>query len=77
MTSSSSVVGIEYSADVDLPWEPMDSGALAGFEGGAYTHGSRGSWPLPADANIVYFDLYPIPPRDKYVWRRFFRSPHR
>jgi hypothetical protein len=56
------LVGIEYSADVELPWDPTGGGAIAPFKGGPSTHGSRGSWPLPVDAKQLYFDLYPVPP---------------
>jgi hypothetical protein len=55
------LVGVYYSADVDLPWEPVDGGAIAPFEGGASTHGSRGSWPLPAAARRLTFDLHAVP----------------
>ena len=51
------LVGIEYAADVPLPWEPNDSGVIAPFEGGASTHGSRGDWPLPRSARILRFTL--------------------
>ena len=54
------LVGIEYEADVPLPWEPVDSGAIAPFEGGESTHGSRGSWPLPRNAGQLRFTLYGI-----------------
>jgi hypothetical protein len=56
------LVHIEYTADVELPWDPTDGGAIAPFEGGSSTHGSRGSWPLPADAKQLNFFLYPVPP---------------
>ncbi len=55
------LVRIEYSADVELPWDATYGGAIAPFEGGTSTHGSRGSWPLPADAKRLHFDLYPVP----------------
>jgi hypothetical protein len=51
------LVGIEYEADVPLPWEPNDSGAIAPFEGGPTTHGSRGDWPLPRSARVLRFVL--------------------
>jgi hypothetical protein len=54
------LVGIEYSADVELPWEPNDGGAIAPFRGGASTHGSRGSWPLPQGANQLTFTLFAV-----------------
>jgi hypothetical protein len=38
------LVGISYAADVKLPWWPNDAGAIAPFEGGDATHGSRGDW---------------------------------
>ena len=51
------LVGVSYEADVQLPWWPNDGGAIAPFEGGAATHGSRGDWPLPPDATILRFSL--------------------
>ena len=51
------LVGIEYEADVPLPWTPNDSGAIAPFRGGATTHGSRGNWPLPRAATVLRFIL--------------------
>lgn len=54
------LVGIEFEADVPLPWEPADGGAIAPFVGGASTHGSRGSWPLPRDAGSLRFTLYGV-----------------
>jgi hypothetical protein len=54
------LVGIEYAADVPLPWEPVDGGAIAPFEGGESTHGSRGIWPLPRNAGELRFTLYGI-----------------
>jgi hypothetical protein len=56
------VVQIDYRADVDLPWEPVDGGALAPFEGGPSTHGGRGDWPLPADARLLTFAMHRIVP---------------
>lgn len=53
------LVGIEYEADVPLPWDPGDQGALAPFEGGSSTHGSRGDWPLPPDARVLTFTVWP------------------
>lgn len=53
------IVGIEYSADFELPWEPSDSGAIAPAAGGASTHGSRGDWPLPPYARVLTFALSP------------------
>lgn len=54
------LVGIEYSADVELPWDPNDGGVIAPFEGGASTHGSRGSWPLPRGASRLTFTLFAV-----------------
>lgn len=51
------LVGVWYEADVPLPWEPGDSGALAPFQGGSSTHGSRGDWPLPPDTRVLTFTL--------------------
>ncbi len=51
------LVGIDYDADIPLPWTPNDHGAIAPFEGGESTHGSRGSWPLPRQARILRFTL--------------------
>jgi len=51
------LVGIEYSADVPLPWEAHDSGAIAPARGGVSTHGSRGNWPLPRSARVLRFAL--------------------
>lgn len=53
------LLGIWFEADVPLPWEPGDSGALAPFKGGVSTHGSRGAWPLPPDAQVLTFTLHP------------------
>jgi hypothetical protein len=50
-------VGIEYEADVPLPWMPNDSGAIAPARGGASTHGSGGNWPLPRTATVLRFVL--------------------
>ncbi len=47
------LVGIEYEADVPLPWEPTDGGAIAPFVGGSTTHGTRGAWPLPREAGSL------------------------
>ena len=52
------LVGISYDADVELPWPPDDSGAIAPFHGGATTHGSRGDWPLPPEAAVLTFTLF-------------------
>ena len=52
------LVPIAYSADVPLPWEPSDGGAIAPFDGAATTHGSRGSYPLPDGARMLTFTLY-------------------
>ena len=49
------LVGIEYEADVELPWMAVDGGAIAPFAGGATTHGSRGDWPLPIGARVLKF----------------------
>jgi hypothetical protein len=51
------LVGIEYQADVPLPWTPNDTGAIAPFRGGDSTHGSRGTWPLPRTARVLRFVL--------------------
>lgn len=51
------LVGIGYEADVPLPWTPNDHGAIAPFQGGNSTDGSRGSWPLPRQARILRFVL--------------------
>jgi hypothetical protein len=51
------LVGVSYTADVELPWFPNDGGAIAPFEGGDATHGSRGDWPLPPDARVLTFSL--------------------
>jgi hypothetical protein len=51
------LVGVSYSADVDLPWFPNDGGAIAQFEGGDATHGARGDWPLPPAATVLTFSL--------------------
>jgi hypothetical protein len=51
------LVGIDYDADVKLPWHPNDGGAIAPFRGGDATHGSRGYWPLPPDASVLTFSI--------------------
>jgi hypothetical protein len=51
---------------VELPWEPPDGGAIAPFDGGVSTHGSRGSWPLPADARVLTFLLHGINQGDRW-----------
>ena len=51
------VVGIFYSADVDLPWDPSESGEIGPFEGGDATHGSEGDWLLPPAATTLTFAL--------------------
>lgn len=51
------LVGIEYTADVPLPWEPNDGGAIASPRGGTSTHGSRGDWPLPRGARMLRFTM--------------------
>jgi hypothetical protein len=56
------LVGVSYTADVELPWQPNDGGALAPFAGGDTTHGSRGDWPLPPDATVLTFSLAGIDP---------------
>jgi hypothetical protein len=56
------IVGIGYDADVELPWEPSDSGAIAPALGGASTHGSRGDWPLPDGARVLTFTLVAVTP---------------
>jgi len=57
------LVGIDYSADGVLPWEPNDSGAIAPFDGGLSTHGSRGDWPLPTSGHVLRFRLSGRPDR--------------
>jgi hypothetical protein len=37
---------------------PTDGGAIAPFEGGEATHGSRGDWPLPPDATTLTFTFF-------------------
>lgn len=59
------LVGIEYEADVPLPWYPHDGGAIAPFVGGASTHGSRGDWPLPPTAQVLRFVMSGIDPETK------------
>lgn len=54
------IVGIGYDADVELPWDPNDSGVIAPAEGGTSTHGSRGDWPLPAEAKVLTFTLVAV-----------------
>lgn len=54
------LVQIDYDADVELPWEPIDGGALAPFRGGPTTHGSRRDWPLPVGARELRFTLFGI-----------------
>jgi hypothetical protein len=54
------IVGISYQADVPLPFEPTDGGAIAPAQGGPSTHGSRGSWPLPRNARVLRFTLTAI-----------------
>ena len=56
------LVGVAYEADVPLPWHPNDGGAIAPFEGGASTHGSRGDWPLPPSARVLRFVLTGVDP---------------
>ena len=56
------LVGVSYTADVPLPGPPADGGAIAPFEGGAATHGSRGSWVLPREATLLTFTLTGIDP---------------
>jgi hypothetical protein len=51
------LVSIAYRADVELPWEPHDGGAIAPFDGGDATHGSRGDWPLPPGATVLTFSM--------------------
>lgn len=51
------LVGVEYEADVPLPWPVNDSGAIAPAVGGPSTHGSRGDWPLPDGARMLRFEL--------------------
>ena len=60
------LVGISYEADAELPWDPIDGGAIAPFEGGPSTHGSRGDWPLPAGARRLTFTLFGIPPGSRF-----------
>jgi hypothetical protein len=56
------LVGVSYCADVKLPWYPNDGGAIAPFEGGDATHGSRGDWPLPPEATVLTFSLAGVDP---------------
>jgi hypothetical protein len=56
------LVGIEYEADVPLPWFPNDGGVIAPFQGGSSTHGSRGVWPLPPAARVLRFVISGIDP---------------
>jgi hypothetical protein len=56
------LVGVDYRADSPLPWDPSDGGAIAPFEGGASTHGSRGDWPLPKSARTLRFYISGIDP---------------
>jgi len=56
------LVGVSYAADVELPWEPHDGGAIAPFQGGGSTHGSRGDWPLPPSVTTLRFALYAVGP---------------
>lgn len=46
---------INYQADQPLTWEVTDSGAIAPARGGLTTHGSRGTWPIPAGARRLTF----------------------
>ncbi|MFI7588550.1 hypothetical protein ACIB24_15885 [Spongisporangium articulatum] len=64
------LVGVAYAADVTLPWEPTDGGAIASPAGGASTHGSRGDWPLPPDARRLTFSLYPVGDDGRVTWDR-------
>jgi hypothetical protein len=56
------LVGVDYEADVELPWYPNDGGGIAPFEGGDATHGFRGDWPLPPDATVLTFSLTGVRP---------------
>jgi hypothetical protein len=56
------LVGVSYNADAELPWSPNDGGAIAPFEGGAATHGSRGDWPLPPGATTLTFSIAGVNP---------------
>jgi hypothetical protein len=60
------LVGIDYEADVPLPWAVNDGGAIAPPEGGATTHGSRGDWPLPPGARVLRFTLTGVDPVTDY-----------
>ncbi len=51
------IVHVTYEADVALPWQAANGGAIAPFDGGATTHGSFGDWPLPRDAQSLRFHL--------------------
>jgi hypothetical protein len=51
------IVHVTYEADVALPWQAADGGAIAPFDGGATTHGSLGDWPLPSGARGLRFKL--------------------
>lgn len=56
------MVGVDYAADVTLPWYPNDGGVIAPFEGGVATHGARGDWPMPPDATVLTFTLTGVGP---------------
>jgi hypothetical protein len=56
------LAGVDYHADVELPWHPNDGGVLAPFEGGDATHGARGDWPLPPDATALTFQITGVGP---------------
>ncbi len=54
------LVGVGYEADVELPWDPADSGAVAPALGGLSTHGRRGDWPIPEGARRLMFSLLAV-----------------
>lgn len=51
------LVAVDYSADLPLPWEISDGGAMAPSEGGMSTAGCRGAWPIPDGARILTFEI--------------------
>jgi len=57
------LVDVEYAADQPLPWDVSDGGAIAPALGGASTHGSRGSWPIPDGARTLNFSITGIDPQ--------------
>lgn len=53
---------VDYTADVELPWEVQDGGTIAPFIGGPSTDGNRGGWPLPAGARVLTFTMFTAHP---------------